>query len=88
MKCDLCKKQQTWLEMVGKDLICHDCLRKNKDMALVLRTHKDTFAFLLRKIPIHSFEDYLKITRKDIEALADLRKAGVKFKTTNVVNLD
>jgi hypothetical protein len=88
MQCDVCKKQQSWLEVIGKNIVCHDCLRQNKDMALVLRTHKDTFAFLLRKMTIKSFEEYLKITRKDIEKLADLKRAGIKFKTTNVVTLE
>lgn len=88
MRCDICKNQETWLEMIGKDMACHNCLKKNKDMALVFRTHKDTFSFLLRKLPVKSFEEYLRVTRRDIERTADLKKAGVRFKTTNVVMIE
>ena len=88
MKCDNCKKEDPWLEMIGANFICKKCAQKHKEMGLVYRTHIDTFHFLLRKIKPKDYEDYLKITRKQIEELADLKKAGIKFKTTNVVMLE
>ena len=88
MKCDNCKKEDPWLVIIGKNFICKHCLQKHKEMGLVYRTHVDTFHFLIRKLKPLDFENYLKITRKDIEENADLKKAGIKFKTTNVVTLD
>lgn len=88
MKCDNCKKEDQWLEMVGSHFICKKCLQKHKEMGLIYRTHMDTFHFLLRKIQPANYEEYMKITRIQIEELADLKKAGIRFKTTNIVELE
>ena len=88
MKCDHCKKEDPWLEIIGANFICKKCLQKNKEMGLVYRTHIDTFHFLLRHIKPKDYDEFLKISRAQIEKLADLRKAGIKFPTTNVVRID
>lgn len=88
MRCDNCKKEDSWLEIIGSNFICKKCIQKHKEMGLVYRTHIETFHFLIRKIQPKDFQEYLKITRKQIESLADLKKAGVKFRTTNVVELE
>ncbi|MBD3164192.1 hypothetical protein GF323_03265 [Candidatus Woesearchaeota archaeon] len=88
MKCDNCKKEDPWLEVIGKNFVCKRCIQKHKEMGLVYRTHINTFHFLLRKIRPESYNDYMMITRKQIESLADLKKAGIKLPTTNVVHLE
>jgi hypothetical protein len=88
MKCDNCKKEDPWLEIIGPNFICKRCVKKHKEMGLVYRTHIDTFHFLLRHIKPKDYTEYLNITRKQIEGIADLKKAGIKFPTTNVVTLD
>lgn len=87
MKCDNCKKEEAWLEIIGKDLVCRKCTQVHREMGLIYRTHIETFRFLLRKLQPSDYKEYMKITRKQIEELADLKKAGVKFRTTNVIEL-
>jgi len=87
MKCDSCKKEQTWLEVVGANFICHKCINKHRLMGLVLRTHMDTFRFILRKLDIKDYEEFSNITRKDIEKIVDLKKYGINLKTTNVIEI-
>jgi hypothetical protein len=88
MKCDSCKKEDQWLEMIGQDFICHKCVNKNKIMGLILRTHIDTFRFVLRKTKAVDYKEFMGIDRKLIESLVDLKKYGIFLKTTNVVELD
>lgn len=88
MKCDNCKNEDAWLEIIGKNFICKKCIQRHKEMGLVYRTHIDTFRFLLRKIQPKDYSEYMKIPRKQIEKLADLKKAGIKFPTTNVIRLE
>jgi hypothetical protein len=88
MKCDNCKREDPWLEVIGSNIICKRCIQKHKEMGLIYRTHIDTFHFLLRKIQPKNYEEFMKITRKQIESLANLKKVGIKFPTTNVVELE
>ena len=88
MKCDNCKKEDTWLEYIGKNFICKKCVTKHKIMGLIFRTHIDTFKFLLRKLEPKNYEEYLIISRKDIEKHVDLKKYGIKLKTTNIIELE
>ena len=88
MKCENCQKEDQWLEIIGENFICKKCCCKHKEMALILRTHIDTFHFLIRNLKPKNYEEYLKITRQAIEDKADLKKAGVKFKTTNIVSIE
>lgn len=57
-------------------------------MGLIYRTHIDTFQFLIRKVNPENYEEFMNITRKDIEKLVNLKKYGIYLKTTNVVELD
>jgi len=88
MKCTSCKKEDPWLEVIGSDFLCKKCINKNKLMGLIFRTHIDTFQFLLRKTEPKNYEEFMAITRKDIEKLVNLKKYGIFLKTTNVVELD
>lgn len=72
MKCDICKKESTWLEFVGSDMVCNKCINKNKVMGNVLRTHVNTFRFLIKKMKIENYEDLMKITKKEAWKYADL----------------
>jgi hypothetical protein len=80
MKCDSCMAESKWLEILGKDMICHKCLQSNKMMGYILKTHMDTFHFLIKRLKIMSFPEYLRIAREDIEDKADLRKHGIILK--------
>ncbi len=88
MKCDNCGKEETWIEVVGSEFICRKCIRKHKIMGLLLRTHMNTFQFVLRKLKINNYHKFMKITRTQLEEIVDFRKIGVKLDTTNVIELD
>lgn len=88
MKCTNCKKEEQWLEIIGSDLICKKCINKHKIMGLIFRTHIDTFHFLLRKLTPKNYQDFIGITRKQVENLVNLKKYGIFLKTTNVVELE
>ena len=88
MKCTNCKKEDPWLEVVKNDFICKKCINKNKLMGLIYRTHIDTFQFLIRKVDPQNYEEFMNITRKDVEKLVNLKKYGLYLKTTNVVELE
>jgi len=87
MKCSSCKKEDPWLEMIGSDFICKKCINKHKIMGLIFRTHIDTFHFLIRKIKPINYQEFMTITRKQIENLVNLKKYGIFLKTTNVVEI-
>ena len=48
----------------------------------------NTFQFVLRKLAIKNYEEFITITRKQLEGIIDFRKIGVKLDTTNVIELD
>lgn len=87
MKCDNCKKEETWLEMVGAEFLCARCLQKHKIMGLIFRTHADVFKKIIKKLKVKNYEEYMALERKQIEPIVDLRKYGIKLKTTNVVEI-
>ena len=88
MKCSNCKKEDQWLEVIGSDFICKKCINKHKIMGLIFRTHTDTFHFILRQLKLKNYEEFMDITRKQIEKLVNLKKYGIFLKTTNVVELE
>tara|TARA_B100000315_G_C14318106_1_gene469502 strand:- start:290 stop:556 length:267 start_codon:yes stop_codon:yes gene_type:complete len=88
MKCEKCQKEDPWLEMIGANFICSKCINKHPILGKVMRTHIDTFRFLLRKIKPESYVAFMAISREDIEKHISLKKIGIKLKTTNVVELD
>jgi len=87
MRCRSCGKEETWLEKIGKDFICHKCVQKHRIMGLIFRTNVSTFKQILKKLKPKSYEEYMKLERKQIESAADLKKAGIYLKTTNVIDL-
>lgn len=88
MKCTNCKKENQWLEVIGSDLICKKCVNKHKIMGLIFRTHIDTFHFLLRKLTPKDYEEFMGVTRKQVENLVNLKKYGIFLKTTNVIEIE
>ena len=80
MKCENCKKETQWLEMIGTDFVCHKCIGKHKIMGLILRTHIDTFKFLIRNLKISNYQELIKVSRESIEKTADLKKQGIFLK--------
>ena len=80
MKCKNCKKESQWLEIVGSDFVCRKCIGKNKILGLILRTHMDTFNFLVRNLKIKNYEELMNIRREEIEKVEDLKKHGILLK--------
>ena len=80
MECKNCKKESQWLEIVGSDFVCRKCIGKHKIMGLILRTHMDTFNFLVRNLKIKNYEELINIRREEIEKVADLKKHGIILK--------
>lgn len=83
MKCDVCKKESQWLEIIGSSVVCHKCISKHKIMGLILRTHIDTFTFLVRKLKIENYEGFMNVSRKEIEKVTDLKKNGIILKNNS-----
>ncbi len=77
MKCENCKKESQWLEIIGKVFICHKCISKHKILGLILRTHMDTFNFLIKKLKINNYEGLMNVKREEIENVADLKNVGI-----------
>jgi|TARA_B100002003_G_scaffold246439_1_gene276099 hypothetical protein len=88
MKCDNCKTEDQWLEMIGKNFICNRCVGKHTLFGKVQKTHIDTFRFLMRKLKPEGYSEFMSITNKEITDQANVRKLGIKVKTSNVVDLD
>ena len=80
MKCENCKKESQWLEIVGSDFVCRKCIGKHKIMGLILRTHMDTFNFLVRNLKIKNYEELIKVRQEEIEKVVDLKKHGIFLK--------
>ena len=80
MKCENCKKESQWLEIVGSDFVCRKCIGKHKIMGLILRTHMDTFNFLVRNLKINNYKELIMVRREEIEKAADLKKYGIFLK--------
>ena len=83
MKCDNCGKDYNWLEVIGSSFICKRCIRKHKIMGLLLRTHTNTFQYALRQLKIKDYDEFMKITRKQLEAVAEQ-----KMKDLNANDMD
>lgn len=88
MKCDNCGKEETWIEMIGSNFICRKCVNKHKIMGLILRTHINTFQFVIKKLKVKNYDEFMKISRKQLEEIIDFKRIGIKLETTNVVELD
>ena len=83
MKCENCRKESQWLESIGSDFVCRKCIGKHKIMGLILRTHMDTFNFLVRNLKIKNYEELINVKREEIEKAADLKKYGIILKKIN-----
>ena len=88
MRCDNCGKEESFVEIIGKDMVCKKCVQKHKIMGNLFRTHINTFHYVLRHTKPASYEEFMNIDRKTLEKLVDFAKIGVKIKTTNVVELE
>ena len=88
MQCSNCKKEDAWLEIIGTDFICKKCINKHKLMGLVYRTHINTFNILLKQLKPNNYQEFMNITRKQVEGVVNLKKYGIFLKTTNIVELE
>ena len=88
MKCDQCSKESQWLEIVGSNFVCYQCINKNKVMGFILRTNADIFRIIVKKLVLKDYPALLKITRTDVDKVIDLKKCGIILKTTNIVHID
>ena len=79
MKCENCKKESQWLEIVGSDFVCRKCIGKHKIMGLILRTHMDTFNLLVRKLKIKNYKELIKVRQEEIEKAVDLKNHGIRI---------
>ncbi|MFT4297952.1 MAG: hypothetical protein ACMXX5_02060 [Candidatus Woesearchaeota archaeon] len=76
MNCDICHKQKQWLEVIGKNFVCHTCIqRENKLLGAILRTHMDSFNRVIKKKNIADFEQFKKLTKEDIKDVIDVNHA-------------
>ena len=76
MICDICKKDNAWLEVIGKSFVCHSCIQKsNPFIGKILRTHMDSFHRILKKKNIKSFEEFKKLTRDDVKGIINVSHA-------------
>ncbi|MBR9691324.1 hypothetical protein GOV06_00915 [Candidatus Woesearchaeota archaeon] len=87
MKCDNCQKEQIWLEMIGANFYCHRCIQKHKILGLVFRTNTEAFKKIMKKLKPKNYEEYIQLERKQIEPIVNLRKYGIRLKTTNIIEL-
>ncbi|MFT4303175.1 MAG: hypothetical protein ACMXYG_01300 [Candidatus Woesearchaeota archaeon] len=76
MKCDICAKECQFLEVIGKDFVCHSCIQKhNKLLGAILRTHMDSFLRVLKKKNVKDFEEFKKLTKDDIKDIINVSHA-------------
>ena len=80
MKCDNCKKDQTWLIFIGSSFVCPRCVQKHKIMGLIFRTNTNVFKRILKKLKPKNYQEYLKLERKQIEPVIDFKKYGIRLK--------
>lgn len=81
MNCDICKKDCQWLEVIGKDFVCHGCIQKgNALLGKILRTHMDSFQRVMKKKQIKDFNEFKKLTKEDIKDIINISHAlNVKY---------
>ena len=70
--------------MIGTDFVCHKCIGKHKIIGLILRTHIDTFNFLVRNLKIKNYQELIKVGREEIEKVADLKKHEIFLKNEEI----
>jgi iron uptake system EfeUOB component EfeO/EfeM len=76
LKCDICKKDKPWLEVIGSDFVCHACIQKeNILLGKILRTHMDSFQRILKKKKIQNFEEFKKLSKDDIKDIVNVSHA-------------
>jgi iron uptake system EfeUOB component EfeO/EfeM len=76
MLCDICGKEKQWLEVIGKNFVCHSCIQKeNKLLGAILRTHMDSFTRILKKKKVKDFQEFKKLDREDIKDIINVSHA-------------
>lgn len=88
MRCSNCDRESTWMGIIGSDFVCNKCVQKHKIMGLICSRHIDTFRSVLKRLHISNYQQYMAITRKQLEGRVDFDKIGIKLKTTNVLEID
>lgn len=76
MICDVCKKEKQWLEVIGRNFVCHACIQKeNPLLGKILRTHMDSFNRIMKKKKIKDFEEFKKLKKDDIKDIVNVSRA-------------
>jgi hypothetical protein len=88
MQCSNCRRDASWMEVIGSDFVCAKCVQKHKVMGLIYNRHLDTFRSVLKRLKTKNYAEYMAIKREELEKFVNFDKIGIKLKTTNVVNLD
>ena len=57
-------------------------------MGKVQKTHINTFRFLMRKLQPENYESFMDITNEQILEKVNVKKLGIKLKTTNVIEIE
>ena len=85
MKCDVCKKELTFLYFIGKDNVCHRCIGKNTVFKEVGESEDTILRKALRTYNITCFNDLKSVTAKQADDLAmglirEKNKQTIKYK--------
>ncbi|NTV23574.1 MAG: hypothetical protein HGA85_04325 [Nanoarchaeota archaeon] len=82
MRCDVCKKDLTFLYFIGKDNVCHRCVARHTVFKEVGESEDTVMRKALRAYDIKCFDDLRKITNMQYD---DLAMGLVKEKNTQTV---
>jgi hypothetical protein len=85
MKCDICKKELTFLYFIGKDNVCNKCIARHTVFKEVGESEDQIMRKALRAFEITCFDDLKKITAMQADDLAmgmikEKNKQTVKYK--------
>jgi len=85
MKCDICKKELTFLYFIGKDNVCHKCIARYTVFKEVGESEDTLLRKALRAFDIKGFDDLKMVTAMQADDLAmgmikEKSKQTVKYK--------
>jgi len=69
MKCNICNKENAWLNYIGNDIVCSKCVAKYTVLKEMRFSDEKRFSKLLRKRKIESFEQLKKLKEDELEKI-------------------
>lgn len=66
MLCDICKKDVTWINMVGKDYVCNKCIVKHTVLKEVNKSDESRLRAILRELNPKDFEEMKTYTNESL----------------------